>query len=285
MPSYRIEQAPTSRAGCTNTECKNNKVKITKGELRLGSWVDTEKIQAFFWKHWGCVTPKVISNMQEVVEEGDERDLTLLDGFDELEPELQEKVARALAQGHVDHEDWKGDPEMNEPGKAGFRVRTPKKKAAKATKAAEDEDEEVEEDAEEKKTPTKAAKPRKRTHFNSDEDGNDAETFKPKRPKRKATGYPKKLDLPTTDEDEDEDDEPPVAKATATRRGRQPKEPAATGPKRGKKAKATEEENAEAEPDAEKPKRGRKAKKVNEENTEAEPVAEKPKRGRKKKAT
>lgn len=51
-PNLETEQASTGRAGCQNKECKDEKVKIAKGELRLGTWVDTERIQAFFWRHW-----------------------------------------------------------------------------------------------------------------------------------------------------------------------------------------------------------------------------------------
>lgn len=32
----------------------------------------------------------------------------LIDGYDEISEENQEKVMRALEQGHVDDEDWKG---------------------------------------------------------------------------------------------------------------------------------------------------------------------------------
>ena len=32
----------------------------------------------------------------------------ILDGYDELPPEDQEKIRKALKQGHVDDEDWKG---------------------------------------------------------------------------------------------------------------------------------------------------------------------------------
>ncbi|KAL5340129.1 hypothetical protein BJX70DRAFT_132916 [Aspergillus crustosus] len=151
MPSYRVEQAPTGRAGCKNKECSDQKVKILKGELRFGTWVDTEKFQSFFWRHWGCVTPKIIGNVQDLVGEGDDRDLDMLDGYEDLPAEIQEKCVKAISQGHVDDEDWKGDPEVNRPGHIGFRVRTPKKKAAKADKEEKEEDSENE-------TPTKASK-------------------------------------------------------------------------------------------------------------------------------
>lgn len=34
--------------------------------------------------------------------------MDLVDGYDELPADFQDKVKRALEQGHVDDEDWKG---------------------------------------------------------------------------------------------------------------------------------------------------------------------------------
>lgn len=93
----------------------------------------------------GCVTPAQIENLIE--ESGG--DTEMVDGYDELPEELQEKVQYALANGHVPDEDWKGvstethaiathltwlqDVECNRPGAKGFRkkVQTPKKKKGK----------------------------------------------------------------------------------------------------------------------------------------------------------
>ncbi|KAL4921935.1 hypothetical protein BDW62DRAFT_98950 [Aspergillus aurantiobrunneus] len=257
MPSYRIEHASTGRAGCQNKECKDNKVKILKGELRFGSWVDNNQFQSFFWRHWGCVTPKIISNINELIGEGDERDLDMLDGYEDLSPEIQGKIERALQQGHVDHEDWRGDREMNVPGGTGFRVKTTKKKAKAADKEEKDQ-------ANEEQESPKPSKTKKRGRVQDDEDGKDAETAQPKKPKRKATRLPKKAPVSSEDEDDDDDafesDEP---KAKASKRGRQSKESKSTatsGSKRGKKTTKDAEEDAEAEPATEKPKRGRKKK-------------------------
>ena len=52
----------------------------------------------------GCVTPKQIANLKETIED----DLGLLDGYEELDGESQDKVRKALADGHVDDSDWKG---------------------------------------------------------------------------------------------------------------------------------------------------------------------------------
>jgi len=51
----------------------------------------------------GCVTPKQIENLKSECED----DLTLIDGYDELDDDWKEKVSRAVEQGHVDDEDWK----------------------------------------------------------------------------------------------------------------------------------------------------------------------------------
>ncbi|KAL4817961.1 hypothetical protein BDW67DRAFT_158247 [Aspergillus spinulosporus] len=275
MPSYRLEQASTGRAGCQNKECKEQKIKIAKGELRLGSWVDTERFQSWFWRHWGCVTPKVIANINDIVGEGDERDLETLDGYEDLPAELQEKVARALEQGHVDDEDWRGDPEMNVRGSSGFRVRasakakkakdadeeekddaaeekkTPAKKTKKAKKAEHADDEENDDATKEKKSPS--SKTKKRTRVQVDDDNHDAETASPKRPRRAPTGIPKQVPTVSSGSD-DSANESPEPKHRAAKRSRQAKE-AKPAPKHGKK-KAFED--SEVEPAAEKPKRGRK---------------------------
>lgn len=56
----------------------------------------------------GCVTPRQIASIQEIVDENGDRDMTLLDGYDEIPADSQKKIADAVEQGHVDDEDWKG---------------------------------------------------------------------------------------------------------------------------------------------------------------------------------
>ena len=55
-------------------------------------------------KSRGCVTPKQVENLKESIE----NNVDLFDGYDELPEDIQEKMRRALEQGHVDDEDWKG---------------------------------------------------------------------------------------------------------------------------------------------------------------------------------
>ncbi|KIW08030.1 uncharacterized protein PV09_00974 [Verruconis gallopava] len=133
MPSYRIEISPNNRAGCKNTECKKNNIKISKGELRFGTFVEIQEHQSWQYKHWGCVTPQVIENIKNLIE----GDLSMFDGYDELPAEEQERVKRAIDQGHVDDADWRGDVELNRPGKRGYRVKTPKKNSGKKSESDE----------------------------------------------------------------------------------------------------------------------------------------------------
>ena len=50
------------------------------------------------------MSPKQIDNIKESIE----GDLDMFDGYDELPEDLQEKVRKALDDGHVDDDDWRG---------------------------------------------------------------------------------------------------------------------------------------------------------------------------------
>ena len=52
----------------------------------------------------GCVTPLVIHNWKE----SSGGDMDMVDGFEDLPSDVQEKVKRAFEQVHVDDEDWNG---------------------------------------------------------------------------------------------------------------------------------------------------------------------------------
>lgn len=52
----------------------------------------------------GCVTPPVLHNWWEAAE----HDFELIDGLDTMPEDAQEKVKRALEQGHVDDDDFNG---------------------------------------------------------------------------------------------------------------------------------------------------------------------------------
>ncbi|KAL8738274.1 MAG: hypothetical protein Q9181_000909 [Wetmoreana brouardii] len=175
--AYRVELATSKRAGCKNAECNKNKIKIDKGELRLGVWVTYRDGQSSWaWRHWGCVTPAQLAGIQDALE----GDMEMFDGYEELPADLQEKVKQAVDQGHVDDDDWKGDLEQNRPGKRGFR--------SPAAKMKKKEAEEVEalEDADGNKSPSKSA-PKKRGRAKKDEvDDDDVGEPVPKKTKAAA---------------------------------------------------------------------------------------------------
>ncbi|KKA23607.1 hypothetical protein T310_2353 [Rasamsonia emersonii CBS 393.64] len=219
----------------------------------------------------GCVTPRIIANINETL--GEDKDYSLLDGFDELPEEEKAKVRRALEQGHVDDTDWRGDIELNRPGKTGFRLKGSKKEA---TEDAADE-------AEEEKT-----KAKKRSR--GEDDGEESEDVPAKKAKKEKAAAAK-------------DDTSSEAKPA--KRGRPRKNPEAAvakaeketedAPKkagRGRKKKVVEGENGDATAEANgaddaesKPaKRGRKPA-ASKEQGETEAAPEKRKRGRPKKQT
>ncbi|CCU77469.1 zf-PARP type zinc finger protein [Blumeria hordei DH14] len=139
-----IEVASSGRAGCQSTDCKKAGTKIAKDELRMGTWVDIpDRGGSWRWRHWGCVTGKVLLNIREALDPAGSGnyDWDLLDGYQGSEknslnnfPELQAKVRRVISQGFIDYEDFNGDPEMNRLGSTGLRAPATKKKAAKNKK-------------------------------------------------------------------------------------------------------------------------------------------------------
>ncbi|KAL2062325.1 hypothetical protein VTL71DRAFT_6591 [Oculimacula yallundae] len=136
--SYRVETALSKRAGCQSTECKASGIKIDKDELRLGIWVEYGDRGGWAWRHWGCVTGKVLQGLRNLVADPDAEEgyrWDMLDGYDsgdknslDKNPHLQEKIRRCITQGFIDPEDFKGDPEMNVLGTAGLRTKESKKK-------------------------------------------------------------------------------------------------------------------------------------------------------------
>lgn len=126
------------------------------------------------WRHWGCVTPKILENVQKSLSDPGE-----LDGFEELNEVDKAKIIKAWQDGHVADEDIPDTarkPEGEEEEKP--KKRAPAKKAAK--KKDEDAEEGTEEEAEEK--PKK--KPAKRAPKKKDEDAEEGEDEVEEKPKK-----------------------------------------------------------------------------------------------------
>lgn len=62
-----------------------------------------------------CITPTVIQNVLKALGglEGIEEDLNVIDGYDEVPQEWQEKILTMLREGHVPDEDWKGVSDLD----------------------------------------------------------------------------------------------------------------------------------------------------------------------------
>ncbi|OCT47208.1 hypothetical protein CLCR_02376 [Cladophialophora carrionii] len=261
-PTYRFELAKQGRALCQNSACKHAGVKIGKGEFRMGTLAVIDGNSSWRWKHWGCVTPLQIGNLQTQVGPLEDLDLDgdlphIIDGYEEIDDEAREKIKFALHNGHVPDEDWKGadaaqDPELNRPGKKGINKRTPKKKPV------EEDGDPIDEKGE---TPSKPKPKGGRGKKAKAESGDEADMPVPA-PKRKAAG---KRNV-KVEEGDDADENPPP-------------------PKRVRKRKATikeeDEEDRVAEEKLAKKSGAQKVKVENEEETTTAPArrsrAKKPK--------
>ncbi|ETW75824.1 hypothetical protein HETIRDRAFT_243903, partial [Heterobasidion irregulare TC 32-1] len=96
---YRLEYSANNRAKCKGPKpCAGTT--LTKGSLRVGTIVDFRGHTSYAWRHWGCVTPLIFTNMKQQFNEASE-----LDGFDDLKEEDQERVTKAWEAGHVADED------------------------------------------------------------------------------------------------------------------------------------------------------------------------------------
>lgn len=83
MTAYRVEYAKTGRAVCQGPPCKKEALKIPKGDLRFGTWVDAGQFASWKWRHLGCITSTVLKNCKK--EYNNVKDE--LDGFEVLTEE------------------------------------------------------------------------------------------------------------------------------------------------------------------------------------------------------
>ncbi|KAJ3972469.1 zf-PARP-domain-containing protein [Lentinula raphanica] len=151
MPGYRLEYASSNRAKCKGpkpcagrqqltflglyllTGCSGSV--LTKGCLRFGTTVEFQGKQSFAWRHWGCVTSKVLSNVKN-----EHPDASDVDGFEELRPEDQQKVIKAWEEGKVAEEDIPETAKKADGDEDGEEDDEKPKKKARTTKKKADED-------------------------------------------------------------------------------------------------------------------------------------------------
>eukprot|EP00158_Paraphelidium_tribonemae_P002659 Partr_v1_DN25544_c0_g1_i1_m20776 putative Poly(ADP-ribose) polymerase and DNA-Ligase Zn-finger region len=96
---YRIEQAKTGRSSCkAGKSCADKH--INQGELRFGSVGSFNDHETVFWRHWTCVTPKILSNVGSP---------EAMEGYDTLAPEHKAMVDEVFATlGNVDPQEITG---------------------------------------------------------------------------------------------------------------------------------------------------------------------------------
>lgn len=254
---YRVEYASSGRAKCKGPKpCAGTD--IPKGSLRLGSLVEIRGMPNYSWRHWGCTTSKLISNMKERLD----GDVEELDGFDELRDEDKDRLRRAFEEGKVADADV--PPSAGKPA-AGDTTEgeKPKKKRAPAKKKTETEAEEGDEEKP-KKAPARRPRTKKVPEavngVDSEEKPKKAATKKAPAEKKAATKKrvtKKRDESEESGEDfaeeiaevgEDEEDEPEQASKSKRKRPTTSK-PASSSKKqkttssRAKKSKAVESDD------------------------------------------
>lgn len=227
---YRLEYASSARSKCKGPKpCVGNP--IAKGELRVGSVVDFRGNTSYSWRHWGCTTTKIITNMKSQFESADE-----LDGFDDLKDEDKERLRKAWEEGKVADEDIPETARKAPGEEAEEDEEKPKKRApAKAKKDAAGEDGEK---PKRKRAPAKAKK--------AEDEGDEHADDKPKKaPTRKPRA--KKPAASSDAEDKGESEEKPKKRAPARKPAAEKKvtEKKAPARKRAAKKKDEEEESGE----------------------------------------
>ncbi|KAF2732332.1 zf-PARP-domain-containing protein [Polyplosphaeria fusca] len=103
LANYSAEHSTSDRAGCQQAACKRFGIKIPKGELRIGTYVQNFQSEEWMtiWRHWRCATPHQIKRLKELT--GDKPEDT--PGFAGISPESQEHVRQAFEDGKVKDKD------------------------------------------------------------------------------------------------------------------------------------------------------------------------------------
>ncbi|KAI9184017.1 hypothetical protein H9P43_003070 [Blastocladiella emersonii ATCC 22665] len=169
---YFLEYAKTGRAKCKAGKACENPA-IQKDELRFGTVFDMNGHNSVAWRHWECVTDKILEKITEPEDIG---------GFSDLREEDQARIAEGVRNGHIaggidekkeaakkakaaaDAEAANGDEEpIKKPAKRKAPAapkKAPAKKTKKAAAAESDEEEHASgsasaSDAEEEEKPKK----------------------------------------------------------------------------------------------------------------------------------
>jgi hypothetical protein len=140
----------------------------------LLSAADSDYLQSYSaWRHWGCVTPKIVENIKKNFSEASE-----LDGFEDLTETDKAKVVKAYEDGHIADEDVPDSARQPE-GEEKPKKKASGKKAAKKDEDAEDGDTEEAEEKPKKKATKKAAR-------KAEDAGEDGEEEVPEEKPKKA---------------------------------------------------------------------------------------------------
>ncbi|KAG8753133.1 hypothetical protein FRC14_006381 [Serendipita sp. 396] len=155
---YKIEYSSTGRAMCKGPKpCKGSK--LEKGVLRVGVVSDFQGHVSWSYRHYGCTTPKVFTNMKQAYSSAED-----VEGFDTLTADDQQKFKTAWEKGHVEADDV---PATAVAGAEDEEELAPSKKKPGRPRKKQKTDDDDEDD---RPKPKKKAAPRRKKKADSDED-------------------------------------------------------------------------------------------------------------------
>ncbi|KAJ7485851.1 hypothetical protein FB451DRAFT_1027811 [Mycena latifolia] len=97
---FRVGYAASNRSKCKGQQPRSLHTAIEMGELRLGSIKGKSRRAAVTWRHWDCVSEKLLSHAKKLYDE-----VNQLKGFEDLDEADQARVTTAWEEGRVADED------------------------------------------------------------------------------------------------------------------------------------------------------------------------------------
>ncbi|KAF2840203.1 hypothetical protein M501DRAFT_1056554 [Patellaria atrata CBS 101060] len=91
----KVDLATSNRSSCIGSLCKNQGIRIAKGDLMLCIPSFFQEHLTFKFKHWDCISPKELRQVKARVQSGN------LDGFDDLDEAAQALIKKDVETGEV----------------------------------------------------------------------------------------------------------------------------------------------------------------------------------------
>ncbi|KAJ6587041.1 SNF2 family N-terminal domain-containing protein [Mycena vulgaris] len=117
--SHAVGYSKSSRAKCHAPQCKGTRLPV--GTLRYGQTTTNDFGETVEWRHWGCVTPSILTQLAALT-------MDRVAGFNQLSVAHQNKIRTAISRRRVDPSDIPRNP-VPEPATANTGPSQKKRRA------------------------------------------------------------------------------------------------------------------------------------------------------------